>query len=237
MLRILLLLYLVIPFRLFAVTIFGEITDGGTRQTVSSVSISNIHTNMGTLSDGNGKFTIEVSKGQLLEFRKIGYKTLRIRIPEGNIPPYFKVIMQQGSVELPEYNLQARNKDWKSDSSRYYQLYKNAIEFPKLEGLDVIRHPFSALSKRNRQIWAFQKEYNYWEQQKYIDYTFNEKLVTNITGLHDDSLRIYLERFRPSYDFLRSMSEYTFYSYIKESADFYRTGRRKYTPIIRRSSN
>ena len=94
------------------------------------------------------------------------------------------------------------------------------------------------MGEKKRQIWAFQKEYNYWEQQKYVDYTFNERLVTNLTDLKGDSLQIYLKKFRPSYEQLRNMNEYTFYFYIKETAELYRTGyRRKYTPVIRRSAN
>lgn len=230
-------LLLVLFFPVAAITIQGEVFDAGTRAPMADVSIVNVHTDDGTLTDEQGRFTIAVAKGQLLELRKIGYKTLRVRIPDGSIPSYFKLEMHPGPIELPEFDLQARNKDWKRDSARYYELYKGAIEFEKLDGLDVIRHPFSALSKRNRQIWAFQKEYNYWEQQKFIDYTFNDKLINSITGLSGDSLNVYMTRFRPTYDFLRSVNEYTYYGYIKESVEFFRTGRRKYVPSIRRSAN
>src|SRR5690606_33563884 len=112
------LLLFLFSFSSFAASITGEITDAHTNQQIADVSIFNIHTNVGTRSDAAGKFNIVAAKGQLIEFRKIGYKTLRIRIPEGTIPPYFRVIMQQGPVELPEFDLQAHAKDWKKDSIR-----------------------------------------------------------------------------------------------------------------------
>ena len=230
------LLTALLPFTLKAVSISGEIIDTHTGASLANVNILNIHTKVSAISNERGAFTMTVERGQLLEFRKIGFKTVRVRIPEGNIPLYFRILMQQGPIELPEFDLQARGKDWKKDSARYYELYKNAIEFPRLEGLDVIRHPFSALSKRNRQIWAFQKEFNFWEQQKFIDYTFNEKLVTSLTGLAGDSLQRYMRQYRPSYQQLRTMNEYTFYSYVKESVEVYRHGR-SYRPVIRRSAN
>ncbi|MBS1588603.1 MAG: carboxypeptidase-like regulatory domain-containing protein [Bacteroidetes bacterium] len=220
-----------------AANISGNIADAHTLQLLANVSIVNIHTNAATLSDLNGNFSIVAESGQLLEFRRMGYKTLRIRIPEGSLPPFFRVLMQDGPMELPEYQLQAKGHDWKRDSLQYHELYKTELDFPKLEGLDVIRHPFSAMSKANRQIWAFQKEYNYWEQQKYVDYTFSDRVVSNLTGLQGDSLQRYLKIYRPSYEQLRSMNEYTLYSYIKESVTIYRTGRRIYRPIIRRSAN
>jgi hypothetical protein len=232
--RVLLFVLALLPFYSFAVTINGEIIDLHTTAPVANVHIVNIHSSLSTESDDRGKFSIVVERGQLLEFRKVGYKIVRIRIPEGNIPPYFRVMMQEGPIELPEFNVNTKANDWVTDSTRYYQLYKNALEFPKLEGIDAIQHPFSALSKRNRQIWAFQKEYSYWQQQKYVDYKFNERTIGTLTGLQGDSLQNYMRRYRPPYDQVRAMSDYEFYLYIKQAADLYR---RKYVPSIRRSPN
>lgn len=223
--------------RMHAASITGEVIDMEDRAALSDVTIWNIHTNSSAYTDSNGHFTIMASSDQLLEFKKLGYKTVRFRVPGGTIPPYFKIIMQKGPIVLPEFNIMDHERNYKKDSLEYYELYKNALEFPTLTGLDMIRHPFSALSKRNRQIWAFQKEYTVFEQQKYVDYTFNEKLITSLTGLTGDSLHYYMRRFRPTYEQLRGMNEYSFYSYIKEAAIFYRSGfRRRDQPSIRRSS-
>lgn len=204
----------------------GRITDAADGKPMGNVNIENIHTRLGTVSDSNGLFSLTVAKGQLIEFRKIGYKIARVRLSQGNLPPYFRIVMEKGAVELPEFELRDRHRDYKSDSVRYYELYKRELEFPTLTGLDVIRHPFSALSKRNRRIWAFQKEYTMWEQQKFVDYSFNDKLITNITGLTGDSLQAYKRRYRPGYEMLRNMSEYDYYFYIKQTAAQFRNERR-----------
>lgn len=219
-----------------AETIIGDIIDASDKSALQGVNIYNIHTSNGLYSDSLGRFSISASKGDLIEFRKIGYKTLRVRIPMGNIPPYFKIMMQKGPVELPEFLLRDKNRDYRKDSLEYRAIYRNALEFEELTGLDALRHPFSALSKKNRRIWAFQKEYNWFEREKYIDYTFTDKLIGNLTGLSGDSLQNYKRIYRPSYDLLRSLNEYSFYSYIKETAELYRTGRR-YRPSPRRSAN
>jgi hypothetical protein len=232
----LLIIYLLVPLLSSAESITGEIIDGSANMGLEHVHIVNVHSKATAETDDKGRFRIFADKGQLLEFRKMGYKTLRIRLPQGSFPPYFKLVMQKGPVELPSFELVDHTKDYKKDSLRYREIYKHALEFPELTGLDVIRHPFSALSKKNRQIWAFQKEYALFEQQKFIDYAFNEKVVTNLTGLKGDSLNTYLRVYRPGYEQLRSMNDYTFYSYIKETVRTYRTGR-TYRPTIRRSSN
>lgn len=234
-LRLILLLILA-PILCFAENIDGDISDIHEKIALADVSITNIHTNTTTTSDANGKFTISVARGQLLEFRKIGYKTVRLRVPNGSIPSYFKILMEKGAIELPQFELQDHQRDWVKDSLRYYDIYKNAINYPQLTGLQMIEHPFSALSKHSREIWAFQKEYAYWQKEKYVDYTFNEDLVKRITGLEGDSVKSYLRAYRPSYEQLRSMNEYTFYSYIKTTVSLYRKGR-IYHPSIRRSSN
>jgi hypothetical protein len=223
--------------RVHAESIVGDVIDIADRKAIHDVAIHNIHTDITVGSDAEGKFSIVAARGHLLEFRKLGYKTLRVRIPAGSVPPYFKIVMEKGPVELPQFDMQdSRTRNYKKDSLTYYELYKHVLEFPKLTGLDVIRHPFSALSKKNRQIWAFQEEYTWFEQQKYIDYTFNEKLIKDITGLSGDSLQLYMKRFRPTYEQLRATNEYGFYLYIKETGEIYRTGRR-FRQGIRRSAN
>ena len=209
-----------------AITIRGEVLESVNRTVISNVNIQNIHVSTGTVSDIDGKFSIEAEKGQLIEFRKIGYKTVRLRIPEGIVPEYFRITMEMSTFELPEFELTKKNQNYKRDSVEYRELYKSSLEFQKLSAVESIRHPFSALSKRNRQIWAFQEEYNRFEQQKYVDYTFSETLVKNLTGLQGDSAQTYLRLYRPSYDMLRSISEYEFYRYVKQTVANFR--RRRY---------
>ena len=216
--------------------ITGDIRDVSGRKAIEGVTVFNVHSNKGTISDSSGRFRIEANKGELLEFRKLGYKTARVRLPEGQIPAYFKIVLHQGSIELPGYEIAGKASTYEEDSLRYYELYKHVLEFPELKGYEKIKHPFSAMSKTNRQKWAFQKEYEYFQQQKFIDYYFNEKLIEDLTGLKGDSVARYVKRYRPSYDQIRSMNEYQFYMYVKESVYVFRHGPR-YTPSIRRSAN
>ncbi len=226
MLRILLILFAFFGLHTvsYAIIIHGDVSDRFSYDMMSDVTIVNIFSHQNTSTDSRGQFIIEVNNGELLELRKPGYNVLRVRIPQGFIPSYFKLMMVQLMAEEPE-GTPYYFRDYRKDSIRYHDLYKTYLEFPQLTGLDIIRHPFSAMSKRNRQIWAFQKEYNLFEKEKFIDYTFTEKLVTALTGLKGDSARTYLRIYRPTYEQLRGMSEYTFYSNVKQTVEIYR-GRR-----------
>lgn len=222
----------------YGVIITGDVSDMQSKAAMVDVFIENIRTGSSMMTSADGKFSIAAEADDLIEFRKTGYKVTRVRIPKGNIPSYFKILMQTAPIELPEYELQGWYKDFVKDSLKYRELYKTALEYEKVTGLDVIRHPFSAMSKLNRQRAAFQKEYEQFQREKFIDYTFSEKIVNALTGLHGDSLQYYMRRFRPTYQQLHGMNEYSFYTYIKNSAIFYRTGiRPDYRPAINRSAD
>jgi hypothetical protein len=203
-----------------AQNINGEVDDMEDRGSLSGVEIENIYTGLTVLTDTNGKFLIAAAKGQLLEFKKLGYKSVRVRIPDGYMPSYFKIIIKKAPAEVAPYDLLAQHT-YHSDSIYFHELYAHELNFPKLSGIDAIQHPFSAMSKKNLEIWAFQDDYKENEKQKYIDYVFNPQLVARITGLSGDNLKNYMRRYRPTYEQLRTMGEYAYYSYIKRTAKRY----------------
>jgi hypothetical protein len=207
-----------------AQTITGEVTDVAGNTPMQDVSVQNIYTGAYIASGTDGKFFIAAEKGQLLEFKKIGYKTVHVRIPDGYVPSYFKIIMQKG-VETPQYAKGDKKKyDYIDDSLRFHDIYQHELDFPRLSAVQKIEHPFSALAKQNREIWDFQDDYAEVQKQKYIDYTFNPDIVTKLTGLQGDSLTMYMKRFRPTYEQLRAMNQYNFYNFIKRTVARYRAG-------------
>src|SRR5690606_35716317 len=129
-----------------------DVTDSKPMQ---GVLVHNIHTGEKINSGGEGAFSVTVGEGHLVEFRKEGYKVLRVRIPQGKRPSYFRVMMQHTGTDVEDYMLSRKAApDYKTDSAKYYALYKESLEVPRLTGIEVVQHPFSAMSKKNRQIWA-----------------------------------------------------------------------------------
>lgn len=205
-----------------AQTIAGTIEDLDDHARIKDVSVVNVFSNEAMLSDSSGHFRIKAIGGQVVEMRKPGYKTVRVRIPNGSIPPFFRIMMYRTSVLTDDIYAYSNLSEYQKDSIKTRKTYASVLAFPKLEGLDVIQHPFSAMSKKNRQKWEFQDSYAAFEQEKYVDYTFSPKLINSITGLSGDSLSFYMRRYRPSYERLRAMKEYEYYNYIKRTVEFYR---------------
>ncbi len=217
------LLILLLPFMQgMAQTIRGEVLDLDDKSPLTDVKIENIYTSLEISSGAQGAFLIAAARGHLLEFNKQGYKTARVRIPDGFVPPYFRILMKKGITDIKEIKVVPNRYDPRDDSMRYRELYKHELEFAKLSTFESIAHPFSALSRQNRQIWQFQGTYEQYEQEKYVDRTFNAEIITKFTGLKGDSLTAYMRRFRPGYYQVRSMNDYAFFNYIKTTVKTFR---------------
>jgi hypothetical protein len=194
----------------------GEIKDFANNQNMGNVNIRNIYTLKGMTTIDDGKFEIVVKRGELVEFSKVGYQTLRIRIKNEHEPSYYNLIMSRVSIILREVDIKGKPIDFKKDSVKFRESYDLVLRKPKKEEIDMRSMPLAMLSKKNRQEWAFQEMYAVWEQEKYIDFVFNDKLVHKITYLENEDLAFFIKKYRPSYAFLRSANEYEFLDYIKQ---------------------
>lgn len=206
---------------IIAQTIQGQIIDLKSNEPLEDVAIRNLHEGEFSLTDEEGKFSIFASRGHLIEFRKPGFKVIRVRLPQGNLPSFFKVVMDK-EPEPIETIASGRAPHYAADSKKYYTLYKKELEYPRMSVAEKIRSPFSAMSRQNQQIWAFQQEFIWFQQHKYIDYIFNEEIIASITGLQGDSALAYMRLFRPSYEMVREMDEYTYYQYLQSTVQAYR---------------
>lgn len=207
------------------VIIKGELRDFGNNKPVENANVRNVFTLKGMTTKDDGAFQIEVKKGELIEISKLGYQTLRIRIQSEKEPLFYKLELKKAPIELREVDIKGRTLDFTKDSIRYREVYDIVMRKEHREDVDMRSMPLAMLSKKNRQEWAFQQMYEEWEREKYIDFTFNDRLVNKITYLEGDELKEFMKAFRPSYEFLRSASQYEYLEYIKRC--FYLYQKRK----------
>lgn len=193
----------------------GEVQDFANNTGLDNVNVRNIYTMQGMTTAKNGEFQVTAKKGELIEFSKLGYQTLRIRIANEREPSYYKLVMKKVPIQLREVDIRGKPLDFKKDSIRYREVYDIVLRKENQEDVDMRSMPLAMLSKKNREEWAFQKMYAAWEQEKYIDMTFNARLVQKITYLEGESLEEFMRLFRPSMEFLRTASEYEYLNYIK----------------------
>jgi len=218
------LLLLFIPIVLFALPVMaqrsiqGKVTDFGNSLAMEQVVVKNIYTGRGYITDSSGKFSMEVKKGELIEFSKVGYQTARVRIYSEDQPGYFNIILRKKPIELREVEVRDKNMLYPVDSAKRFEEYKMQLNKEAPDAFDIIANPMDYLSKSTRDKIRFRELYYEFEKEKFIDYYFSEKIITQITGLQSDTLNVFMRLYRPSYDMMRGWNEYEYYSYLKAAA-------------------
>jgi len=203
----------------------GEVRDLATDDFLDNVNVKNLYSQKGMTIQKDGQFKIEVRRGELIEFTKVGYQSVRIRIQSEKEPLFYKIVMNKAATMLREVDIRGKPLDFKKDSIRYREVYDVVLRKERKEEVDMRSMPLAMLSKKNRQEWAFQEMYEKWEREKYIDFTFNERLVARITYLKDEELKEFMKRYRPDYDFLRTATDYEYLDYIKRCYYEYKKGK------------
>ncbi len=226
LLHILLFLICLANTQAFAQQIKGVVQDRDEKTPLSNVQLVNIYNNKTTFTDSFGNFTIAARQGELIEIRFAGYNITRFRLSQGHVPPYFKIYLDKIVILNPDRYASSGLTKYQIDSIYSHELYSPALDYHKMSAFEQIESPFTALSRSNQEKWRFQESYAMFEREKYIDFTFNENLIKQITGLEGEELARYMKRYRPGYELLRSMSQYDYYMYIRQTAErFKRMGK------------
>jgi hypothetical protein len=204
----------------------GIVQDRDNKAVLIGVQLLNIYNNATAFTDSSGNFNITANKGELIEIRCAGYRTTRFRLTNGSIPPYFKLYLDKLVVLNPDQYASSTLSQYQIDSIKQHELYRTTLDYPRMAAMQQIESPFTAFSRSNQMKWAFQDSYAQFEREKFIDFSFNENLVSQLTGLTGADLSAYMKHYRPSYQALRNMTQYDYYNYIKRTAEqFKKSGR------------
>lgn len=204
---------------LFAQQIKGVIQDREEKTPLANVELLNVYNNNTAHTDGAGNFMIKADRGELIEIRCAGYNVTRFRLSKGNVPSFFKLYLDKEVILNTDKYASSDLTQFQIDSIKSHELYRPALDYARMSTFEQMESPFTALSKSNKDKWRFQESYAMFEREKFIDFTFNEELVKKMTGLEGADLARYMKRYRPSYEALRNMSLYDYYTYIKQTAE------------------
>lgn len=205
----------------------GDIQDETSQHALSQVTIKNIHTNKSVVSNSDGTFSLEVKTGNLIELSKDSFETLRIRIDNEKTPSYYKLVLNKRQ-EREVRDIYGHLIGYSRDSIEYYNTYALTLNGAKQGENNVVGTggaSLDALSRQNRERWAFQAMYAKWENEKYIDYVFNAELIRKITYLEGEELKQFMAIYRPPYDFCRNATRYDYLNYIKQSFYKFKAGK------------
>ena len=212
------------------VTVKGTVYNMNRTKPLEAVSVVSSSGN-GTITDSNGIYSIIVKESDSISFSYLGRKT--IRYPVRMILSYnsFDIALHVQPTELRQ--IQIAPRDYHMDSLQNRKDYAKIFDYhkPKLKladansgegvGLDLDEIINMFRFNQNRRMLAFQQRLLQEEKDKFVDHRFTRALVKKYTKLNGPDLDSFMIKYRPSYNFTKSASDYDFGEYIKLAAKNY----------------
>ena len=101
-------------------------------------------------------------------------------------------------------------------SNDYSRLQNTGNSFNSILGVNLLQ--FAALLSKNKTpISKLQKTLLKDEEDQYVARVFSKEKVASVTALKGDSLQTFINRFRPSINAIKQMTEYELIIYIRKS--------------------
>lgn len=192
-----------------AQTLRGYVTDAANGKPLAPVVVVNLRTQQSVYTEDNGQFVLPAQNGDQIAFTFIGYKTLQWKMPPtvGAIQQDFK--MEVTSYMLKEFTVRTKNyTQYQIDSLQRKSTYQRALARQKGGSISSpVTLLAEKISHKSKDIYKFQKEFNYWEGQRFIDSRYTADLVNALTNLSGDTLAHFMNAYPMPYDYARTASD------------------------------
>lgn len=188
-----------------------------------NAAIVNITSHHVTYTNLRGQFSIEAKMNDTIEVSHIGFETRSYVVSKET--DFIRIFLPKYNYSLNEVDIIYKN--YKKDSIEMRKEYEKVFNWSPLQLKDfIIVNPAGVGISIDAIYQAMRFRHNKWmknfhatvmrdEQDRFIDYKFTPELVTNLTGLKEEELKLFMKEYRPSYYFLVEATDYEFYSYIK----------------------
>ena len=221
----------------------GIVFDKNNHDRIASVNIRNITNGKSVYNSLKGEFKIEAATGDVLVFSRDDFHPDTVKVmSNAELAIYMDPLaiqLRQVTIHDTLHSPESRLAATKSDYSKIYgpaanrDLITSPSNGPAGLSIDALYNSFSR-SGRNAEHLRGLIENDY--KQNVIDYRFNRTLVGRITGLKDEKLTLFMQRYRPGYFLTRNATEYEFIASIKANYKrFLRYPRRYVLPALKKS--
>lgn len=207
----------------------GKVFDSGTQVPMEGVSIRNMRTGGGELSDRNGFYSVNVKAGDSIEIYILGYKRFKFRVSDTGSDMIKNAYLTIEKFSLPGVEVLARRNNTK-DSLANRQENASLFNYRRPSVAKVVLssvfHPISGIQyltdlSKNKRLKHFQTHLVNEERDRYIETRFSREDVEGITGLKGKELDDFMELYKPSFELAHESSEYDMMVYIKAKYEEY----------------
>lgn len=183
----------------------GKIIDKETHQPIQGVTITNT-THKNLVSTNNlGHFDIEGNEGDVVLFSCPGYRSEQHIIIKGLEGIRLNFAMKLNSFELDEFVATQKFKtQYQADSAERKEVYSRVLARHKSRVSSPVSFVAEKLSRKQRSMFRFQKEFYRSEESQFTDTRYTPELVASLSNLGGDTLAYFMNTYPMPYDYARA---------------------------------
>jgi hypothetical protein len=197
--------------------------DSASGDPMSKVSIKNLTTKNGSLSNYSGEFTIEIGDDNYLQITYLGYrqKVIRIRNPADYDFLRVELAIQKGN--LPTVTIRRPLTQYQMDSLERATLYEDIYGYQRQKSaFSPITSLYQKFSKKHKNIQKFQAQIREMEEQNFIDTRYTPDVTAQVTKLEGDSLAKFMNLYPMEHAYARTASDLEIRMWIKYNWEDYK---------------
>jgi len=212
----------------------GTVFDSSRFYRIEAVTVISSSGRM-TMTDSLGRYQIMVGEKDSIWFSYLGKPTPKYPVLKMADINQFDIALRLKSEVMQE--IIVRNRSYRMDSIQNRKDYAKAFNFrrpnvgsmtnigPSGAGIDLDELIRVFQFRKNRSMEKFRERLEEQERQKFVEHRFNKALVKRLTNLDGTDLDVFMLKYRPTYAFALTASEYEFQLYIKKCFELSKTSR------------
>ncbi len=189
----------------------GGVFESGSGIKLENVFVRDMTNKQVTLTDKNGRFSINTETGHILLFTLPGYVADTLYV----------VDLSQKHVELKNQPIQLREVSVVSTRTSSFDPHK---EYPEVyqKAKVYVMSPSTWFSREGRMARRLKKYFQSEQEERMIDKIFTRAYVGSIVPLKGQDLEDFMTMYRPSYKFITSNNSESLAVYISDSYKKYK---------------
>jgi hypothetical protein len=212
----------------------GNVYDSSRTYPIEAVTVMSSGGRM-TMTDTLGHYQIDVGENDSVWFSYLGKSTPKYPVLKIADVTRFDIALRLKTDVMAEVKIKSRS--YRMDSIQNRKDYAKVFDYRKvsLGSMTTIGPSGAAIDldelirlfqfRKNRQMLKFQERLVEQERENFINHRFSKALVTKLTGLDGEDRDKFMLRYRPTYSFTLTASEYDFRLYIKKAGEVYKSSK------------
>ncbi len=191
--------------------VWGHIKDSVTNEPIELASVTNTTRKSTVITNNEGLFKINIAKNDVITVSAVGYRYFTIAY-NGLIAASDTMQLYLIPISRNLNNVTVKNSgvsQYTLDSLERDMEFKEAMISPPVKAVELANSgagfgiSLNRLSKKEKSKRKATALFNNSEKEAYINYRFSIDVVTRYSGLKNEALQSFVQRHRPSYEWLR----------------------------------